>query len=92
MILNERTDFAEVKMPAIEDVKKEILQFCTTPQGKEDILNFINVEIKPYNVRKYVTRLLEDRYLQFTVGHNPRSNSQQYTTSRKGLAYLKALE
>ena len=82
----------EALTPTVEDVKKEILQFCTTPQGKEDILNFIQVEIKPYNVRKYITRLVEDRYLQFTVGNNPRSNSQQYIVSRKGSAYLKALE
>ena len=78
--------------PAVEDVKLEILQFCTTPQGKEEILSFIQVNLKPYNVRKYITRLVNDRYLQFTVGNNPRSNSQQYIISRKGQAYLKALE
>ena len=78
--------------PAVEDVKLEILQLCTTPQGKEEILSFIQVDLKPYNVRKYITRLVDDRYLQFTVGHNPRSNSQQYIISRKGQAYLKALE
>jgi len=78
--------------PAIEDVKKEILQFCTTPQGKDEILNFIHVDPKPYNVRKYINRLLEDRYLQFTIGNNPRSNVQRYIIARKGLAYLKALE
>ena len=79
-------------MPAVEDVKLEILQFCTTPQGKEEILSFIQVDLKPYNVRKYITRLVDDRYLQFTVGNNPRSYSQQYIISRKGQAYLKALE
>jgi ATP-dependent DNA helicase RecG len=78
--------------PAIEDVKMEILQFCTTPQSKEEILSFIQVELKPYNVRKYITRLVEERYLQFTVGNNPRSHNQQYIISRKGQAYLKALE
>ena len=76
----------------MEDVKLEILQLCTTPQGKEEILSFIQVDLKPYNVRKYITRLVDDRYLQFTVGNNPRSNSQQYIISRKGQAYLKALE
>ena len=75
--------------PTIEDVKMEILQLCTTAQGKEEILHHIQVEVKPYNVRKYITRLVEDRYLQFTVGHNPRSNTQRYIISKKGLSYLK---
>lgn len=77
---------------AVEDVKLEILRFCTIPQTKEEILNLIQVDFKPYHVRKYITRLVEDRYLQFTMEHNPRSNSQQYIISRKGQAYLKALE
>lgn len=82
----------ETANPTVEDVKKEILEFCTTPHCKDDILNFIQVELKPYNVRKYITRLVEDRYLQFTIGNNPRSNSQEYIISRKGAAYLKSLE
>ena len=77
--------------PVVEDVKMDILQFCTVARSKEEILNLIQVEVKPYHVRKYITRLVEERYLQFTVGNNPRSNSQQYIISRKGQAYLNAL-
>ena len=78
--------------PVVEDVKMDILQFCCTARSKEEILNLIQVEVKPYHVRKYITRLVEERYLQFSVEGNPRCNTQQYIISRKGQAYLKALE
>ncbi len=78
--------------PSVEEVKKEILEFCLSPQNKENILIHIQVEQKPYNFKKYITRLFEDRYLQHTIPHNPRASTQQYITSKKGLAYLKAIE
>jgi len=87
-----QNNLKEPATPTVDDVKKEILDFCTSPHCKDDILKFIQVDPKPYNVRKYITRLVEDRYLQFTIGNNPRSNTQQYIISRKGLAYLKALD
>ncbi|KAA5547754.1 hypothetical protein [Adhaeribacter rhizoryzae] len=86
------TYLRDLGKPVVEDVKMEILKFCITARNKEEILKFINVEVKPYHVRKYITRLVSDRFLQFTVGNNPRSNTQQYIISRKGLAYLKSLE
>ena len=89
MMLN--TKLAE-KTPTVEEVKKEILGFCVNPRSKDDILAFIQVEIRPYNYKKYITRLFEDRYLQHTVPQCPRSSLQQYITSKKGLSYLRALE
>ncbi len=77
--------------PTVADVKKEILEFCLNPQSKESILEFIQVELKPYNFKKYITRLFEDRYLQHTIPHNPRATTQQYITSKKGQAYLKSI-
>ncbi|WP_026464513.1 hypothetical protein [Adhaeribacter aquaticus] len=80
------------KSPEVEEVKLEILEFCKAAQPKENILKHIGIELRPYNYKKYISRLVEDRYLQYTIPHNPRSNVQQYITSKKGLAYLKAVE
>jgi ATP-dependent DNA helicase RecG len=79
------------KTPAVEEVKKEILEFCTCPRTKEEILNFIQVDLKPYNFKKYISRFIDDRYLQHTIPHNPRSTNQQYLTSKKGQSYLRAI-
>ena len=77
--------------PSVEDVKKDILEFCLQPRPKEEILGFIKLDIKPYNYKKYISRLFQDRYLQHTIPQNPRSSLQQYITSKKGLVYLKSL-
>jgi hypothetical protein len=87
-----RTDLAApIKNPSVEEVKKEILEYCISSRTKDQILNFIQVEPKPYHFRKYISRLLEDRFLQHTIPHNPRAMTQQYQTTRKGLAYLRAI-
>jgi len=77
--------------PSVEDVKKDVLEFCLQPRPKEEILNFIQLELKPYNYKKYIARLFQDRYLQHTIPQNPRSSLQQYITTKKGLIYLKSL-
>jgi len=77
--------------PSVEDVKKDILEFCLQPRSKEEILSFIQLELKPYNYKKYISRLFQDRYLQHTIPQNPRSSLQQYITTKKGLIYLKSL-
>ena len=77
--------------PSVEDVKKDVLEFCLQPRNKEDILSFIQLELKPYNYKKYISRLFQDRYLQHTIPQNPRSSLQQYITTKKGLIYLKSL-
>jgi hypothetical protein len=87
-----RTDLATpFKNPAVEEVKKEILEYCICSRTKDQILNLIQVEPKPYNFRKYISRLFEERYLQHTIPHNPRATTQQYQTTKKGLAYLRAI-
>jgi len=80
------------KSPSVEDVKKDILEFCLEPRHKEDILNYIQLELKPYNFKKYISRLFQDRYLQYTIPQNPRSCAQQYITTKKGIVYLKSIE
>jgi hypothetical protein len=82
---------ATSKNPPVEEVKKEILEFCSQSRTKEEILNFIRVEVKPYNFKKYISRFLDDRYLQHTIPHNPRATTQQYLITKKGLAYLRAI-
>jgi len=77
--------------PSVEDVKKDILEYCQQPRHKEEILNYIELELKPYNYKKYISRLFQDRYLQHTIPQNPRSSLQQYITSKKGTIYLKSL-
>jgi len=77
--------------PSVEDVKKDILEYCLQPRSKEEILSFIQLELKPYNYKKYISRLFQDRYLQHTISQNPRSSLQQYITTKKGLVYLKSI-
>jgi hypothetical protein len=78
--------------PDLEDVKKEILEHCQTPRSKEAILAFIQVEPRPYNFKKYITALVEGRYLEYTIPGNVRHVKQMYYCTKKGQLYLKTIE
>jgi len=76
---------------SVEDIKKDVLEFCLQPRRKEEILHYIKLEPRPYNYKKYIARLFQDRYLQHTIPQNPRSGLQQYIITKKGLLYLKSI-
>jgi len=78
--------------PDVEDIKKEVLEFCIIPKSKGDILQQIGVEASHYNFKKYIVGLVNRRYLQPTLTRNTTSPNQQYTPTIKGLSYLKSLE
>ncbi len=75
----------------LEDVKKEILEFCLEPHGREDILEFIKVELNPNNYSKYVTQLVKQRFITSALLGSRSSTKQKYVITQKGLNYLKAI-
>ncbi len=84
-------ELKQLVTPELEDVKILILEFCLAAKTKEEILQLLQVEVNPIHHRKYITKLVNDRYLLKTNISNPRAYNQQYLTTRKGNAYLKAL-
>jgi len=77
--------------PDVDDIKKEVLEFCIIPKSKSDILHHIGVEASHYNFKKYVIGLVNRRYIQTTLTRNSTSPHQQYKPTIKGLTYLKSL-
>lgn len=77
--------------PDVDDIKKEVLEFCLTPKSKSDILQHIGVELNHYNFKKYIIGLVNQRYIKPTLTRNSTSPHQQYTPSLKGIVYLKSL-
>jgi len=75
----------------LEDVKKEILEFCIEPQGRFSILEHIQVEITPENHAKYIKQLLDQRYIISDILIIRSANKQKFVTTQKGLNYLKAI-
>lgn len=81
----------EQRAPDLDDVIKEILEYCQQSKNKEQILEFIQVEATSYAVKKYIAKFVERRFLNLTIPHNPRHVGQQYITSGKGRLYLQKL-
>lgn len=75
----------------LEDVKKEVLEFCLDPKGVDEILTHIQVEINKYNYHKYVVKLLDQRFISSGSLRNRNSAKQKFGVTQKGLNYLKAI-
>jgi len=75
----------------LDDVKKEILEFCLEPRGRFEILEHIQVEITPENYTRYIKQLLDQRYIVSDILVIRSANKQKFVISQKGLNYLKAI-
>ena len=75
----------------LDDVKKELLEFCTVPQSKEAILEGLHAEVTKTNYHKLILPLLNQRFLRNDLIGNRRSNKEKFVITQKGLNYLKAI-
>lgn len=76
---------------ALEDVKKEVLEFCQEPHSRADILEHIQVQLNSENYNRYVAALVNQRYIKSDLLRNRNSTKQKYVITQKGLNYLKAI-
>ena len=74
-----------------DEYRKDILKLCKEAQFRNDILKHIGVEVSYVNYKKYVAKLIEERYLSYTDVRHPQSPKQKYVISQKGINYLKAI-
>ncbi|MGV3685610.1 MAG: hypothetical protein ACO1NS_08290 [Daejeonella sp.] len=78
-------------IPELEDVIIGILQVCQIPQDRESILNLIQVANTPNNYQKYIYKLVKTRFLLESNIRESYNSIRYYTTTQKGLNYLKAV-
>jgi predicted transcriptional regulator len=76
---------------SLDDVKKEILEFCVEPHGPVDILGHIKVEMTKNNYSKFINHLIDKRFLASAFLRKRNSANQKYVITKKGLNYLKAI-
>ncbi len=76
---------------ALEDVKKEILEFCIKAQSRTEILDFIKVAPTSANYGKYIRELLVQRFIKTNLLDKRSSRYEKYVITQKGLNYLKAI-
>jgi len=75
----------------LEDVKKEIMEYCVEPRGRGEILEYLQVEITPENYSKYIKPLIDQRYIISDILVIRSANRQKFSITQKGLNYLKAI-
>ncbi|PSR55927.1 hypothetical protein AHMF7605_21690 [Adhaeribacter arboris] len=75
----------------LEEVKKEILQFCVQAKSRNAILEYILVDDSTSNFRRYIGQLLKQRLLKNNINDKPYSRQEQFIITQKGLNYLKAI-
>jgi len=76
---------------SLEDVKKNILEFCLEPRSRFEILEHIQVEITPENHARYIKQLLDQRFIISDILIIRSANKQKFAITQKGLNYLKAI-
>ncbi|MDQ3290239.1 MAG: hypothetical protein M3Q05_03000 [Bacteroidota bacterium] len=75
----------------LEDVKKEILEFCLQAQSREDILKYISVACTSVNYSRYIGALLAQRFIKSNLLDKRHPGQGKFIISQKGLNYLKAI-
>jgi hypothetical protein len=78
-------------IPELEDVIIEILQICQIPQDRDSILNQIHVQNSSHSYQKFIYKLVKTRFLLESNTRESYSSIRFYTTTQKGLNYLKAV-
>ncbi len=61
-----------------ESAAPNILEFCATPRTREEIANYLGIQVSHYMMKKYVAPLLESGALRMTHPEKPRSKNQSY--------------
>ncbi|WP_026461535.1 hypothetical protein [Adhaeribacter aquaticus] len=76
---------------SLEDVKKEMLEFCLQAQCRTAILEHFLISGLSVNSAKYIEQLLAQRYLKTNYLEKRSARQEKYVITQKGLNYLKAI-
>ncbi|QMU28367.1 hypothetical protein [Adhaeribacter radiodurans] len=79
------------EIPLLEDVKKEILEFCLQAKSRTDILEYISVGCTSFNYSRYIGALLTQRFIKSNLLDKRHSRQGKFVITQKGLNYLKAI-
>lgn len=82
---------ANSPIPELEDVIIDILQLCQVPQDRESILRCIQVQNNSHCYQKFIYKLVKTRFLLESNTRESYNSIRLYTTTQKGLNYLKAV-
>lgn len=70
-----------VKPPAHHPDEKNLLEFCTTPRSRQEIIDYLGVASGQYALRRYLDPLVRDGLIQMSIPDKPKSQRQRYQTA-----------
>ena len=79
---NEAVEMAEDESPRPANT---LLEFCTTPRTRQEIMAFLDLNTTYYVMQRYIKPLLDSGELAMTMSEKPRSRYQRYYTIKKSL-------
>ena len=79
---NEAVEMAEDESPRPANT---LLEFCTTPRTRQEIMAFLDLNTTYYVMQRYIKPLLDSGELAMTMPEKPRSRYQRYYTIKKSL-------
>ena len=80
---------AEIAGGDMGDSARRVLEFCSKPRSRKDILDFLGLTNQAKNYEAHIEPLLKEGLLQFTIPDKPRSMKQNYVITAKGQEALK---
>lgn len=78
--------FKELKLTKNE---LNILEYCSEPKSKKEILDFLGLSNKHENAQRHIKPLLETGFLEYQFPNIPNTPKQKYLLTPKALEYLK---
>ena len=76
------------KYEEFSDREKAILQFCTTPQKRADILEHINLKNERKSYIRHILPLIDNGWITMTIPDKPRSTKQRYVLTEMASMFI----
>lgn len=61
-----------------EPAKNDLVEFCKKPRTRAEIASFLNLDSQAYAITTYVTPLVNEGLIKYTIPDKPRSSKQKY--------------
>lgn len=78
------SDQVATKSRLSSDQVKNILQLCTIPKTRSEVLDSVGYKNHTDNYKKYLEPLIKEHLIELTIPEYPRSSKQKYITTLEG--------
>ena len=80
-LYNENVRKSESNEKGNGDLLEDLLHFCKTPRGRDELARKLNISSISYMMTRYINPMLESGRLKMTIPSKPKSRNQKYVSA-----------